>query len=338
MVVYSSQLQVISATKFIIDFVRRMITAIVVTIPSCWYLWPADSHAEAGPLGGHGGHEEHAEESDDSEDKGEEEPAEETEDSGESEESDDSKKSDEPEQSDTSEQSDGSEKSEKSDQSDDSDKSEDSSKEEEGDEGETPDESSDDEGDDKSKSPKSETSESKDKAPKNTGDERNTNSKDGVSAGAPQKQKKGETPTKSMSKCFHLFILDVMTCKDSSAQRTAPSVALAPQHKLPHTPAVDLSDILTRRTRVVHWPKGRTARQRWYLIQPVMTIAIQPITIDRGTCHSRQNAFRRLCVRQVQPGAGGIGRSLKNPDFTRSYYNREKNTIDKLYLYLCCTS
>ena len=37
---------------------RRLIGAIAVTIPTCWFLWPSASHADSGH---HGDHEEHAE-------------------------------------------------------------------------------------------------------------------------------------------------------------------------------------------------------------------------------------------------------------------------------------
>lgn len=55
-----------------VEWMTRMIGAIAVTIPSCWYLWPDSSHAEHS--GGHG-HDEHGEGEEGGEEEGGEEKA-----------------------------------------------------------------------------------------------------------------------------------------------------------------------------------------------------------------------------------------------------------------------
>ncbi|GAB7351137.1 hypothetical protein MBLNU459_g1594t1 [Dothideomycetes sp. NU459] len=54
-----------------------LVSAIAVTIPSCWYLWPEASHGEA--HGAHGAHAEHAEHAEAKDEPEEEQPAEEEE-------------------------------------------------------------------------------------------------------------------------------------------------------------------------------------------------------------------------------------------------------------------
>ena len=61
----------------------RLVSAIAVTVPSCYFLWPEASHGDA--HGAHGAHEEHAEEHEEEHEEAPEEPKEETEDSKEDE-------------------------------------------------------------------------------------------------------------------------------------------------------------------------------------------------------------------------------------------------------------
>jgi len=61
----------------------RLISAIAVTVPSCYFLWPEASHADA--HGAHGAHDEHAEEHEEEHEEASEEPKEEAEDSKEDE-------------------------------------------------------------------------------------------------------------------------------------------------------------------------------------------------------------------------------------------------------------